>query len=53
MERGELNLAHQIHIADVDAQLEGGRRNEHLQLAALEALLGRGGASSPCCRGAP
>ena len=34
------DLAHQIHIADVDAQLQGSRGHQHLQLAALQALLG-------------
>ena len=33
-------LAHQIDIADVDAQLERCGRDQQLQLAALEALLG-------------
>ena len=34
------DLAHQVHIADVDAELERGGRHQHLQLAALQALLG-------------
>ncbi len=35
-----LNLADQIHSADVDAEFEGGRRNEHANLAVLQAMLG-------------
>ena len=34
------DLAHQIHAADVDAELERGRCHEHPQLAALEAGFG-------------
>ena len=33
------DLTDQIHIADVDAELERGGRDQHLQLAALQALL--------------
>ena len=33
------DLAHEIDIADVDAELERGRRHQRLQLAALQALL--------------
>ena len=33
-------LTHQIHIADVDAQLQRSGRNQRLQFAALQALLG-------------
>ncbi len=34
------DLAHQIDVADVDAQLQRGGGHQHPQLAALEALLG-------------
>ena len=34
------DLTNEIHIADVDAELERGRRHESLELAALQALLG-------------
>ena len=34
------DLANQIHIADVDAELQGGGRHQHLQFAALQPLLG-------------
>ena len=34
------DLADQIDVADVDAQLQRGGGDQHLQLAALEALLG-------------
>jgi hypothetical protein len=33
-------LADQLHIADINTQFERSRRNQHLQLAAFEALLG-------------
>ena len=33
-------LTHQVHIADVDAQFQGGGGHQRPQLAALEALLG-------------
>ena len=33
-------LADEVDVADVDAQLERGRRDQRLQLAALQTLLG-------------
>ena len=33
-------LAHQVHVADVDAELERGGRHQRVQLARLQALLG-------------
>ncbi len=37
---GGADLADQIDVADVDAELEGGGRHQRLQLPALQALLG-------------
>jgi hypothetical protein len=34
------DLAHQVDIADIDAQLQRGGGDQHLQFAALEPLLG-------------
>ena len=43
-ERGDAarrtDLAHEIHVADIDAQLQRRGRHQHLQLAGLELLLG-------------
>ena len=36
---GRAELAHQVDVADVDAELERCGRDQHLQLAALQALL--------------
>ncbi len=33
------DLADEVHVADVDAELERGRGHERLQLAGLQALL--------------
>ncbi len=40
MERGDADLADQLDVADIDAQLQRGGGHQHLQFAALEALLG-------------
>ena len=37
---GRFDLADQVDIADVDAQLQRGGGNQHLQLAVLQALFG-------------
>ena len=37
---GRADLAHQVDVADIDSQLQGGGGDQHLQLAGLEALLG-------------
>ena len=34
------DLAHEIHVADIDAELQRGGGDQHLQFAALELLLG-------------
>jgi alpha-D-ribose 1-methylphosphonate 5-triphosphate synthase subunit PhnG len=37
---GRTELAHEIDVANVDAELKRCRCNEHLQLAVLQSLLG-------------
>src|SRR5262245_50313374 len=37
---GRADLAYKVDIADIDAELERGRRHQRLQLAGLEPLLG-------------
>jgi hypothetical protein len=46
------DLADQVDIADIDAQLQRRGGDQHLQLAALEPLFGIQAAPWPGCRGA-
>ena len=41
IERVRAELAHELDVADVDAELERCRRDERLELAVLQPLLGR------------
>ena len=47
------DLADEIDVADVDAELERGGRHQRLEFAALQPLFGgEPAAPSPCCRDA-